>query len=716
MSKKKERKIKKIRRFSIISQYWIDSAILSIPITIAIIIFIASLPATDYRGDNIALNVAQAKIIDCVNNNYKTEKIDVIQKEIQDIIKDESCIKSTCIVDKNLNIIAPLSVNECSQKEIKENLSNVKFGEYGIANSKTINHQSTKVSDNITFDMYTPTEKTIDIEKEFIRKTNEIEDEIEINKIEIDVEDDGIYYDEIEEVNNNTLKNYFKMLFFKDEFYNPENLRIFGNISYSTQWNLCKTTFDDVFIAVEEEHRLPFFNFFRFCICLLVFIILYSIFAIWDTIKFILYFKRRKNLHKVIYTDSITGGNNREYFIDKAHKCISKKTNAAIVQLRMEKYRNYCTAYGTKEGENLLEELNSLLSKQISKREMVAHLEKSDFVLLLKFFNENQLKMRIKSIIKELEKCRPNQRLIFSAGCYTVSSKKDDINTGISHAGLALNSGSVANDNVCWFTDTMLEQQVWERRVEDDMQKAIDNHEFVVYLQPKYSTKKEELSAAEALVRWIHPEAGFIPPNKFIPIFENNGFITKLDDYMLTEVCKLQAKWQEEGKKLIPISVNVSRAHFTHEYLAEHICAIVNEYKIPHSCIELELTESAFFDDKQTLLGTVNKLKRMDFKISMDDFGAGYSSLNSLKELPLDIIKLDAEFFRGVDDINRANLIVSDTINLAKKLGMEIVAEGIETRDQVDFLAQQDCDLIQGYYFAKPLPINEFEERAYSNK
>ncbi len=333
-----------------------------------------------------------------------------------------------------------------------------------------------------------------------------------------------------------------------------------------------------------------------------------------------------------------------------------------------------------------------------------------------RYFDENQLNMRIKLIIKKLEQCRTDQRLIFSAGCYAISSKKDDINTDISHAGLALNNTSAVNDNVCWFTDTMLEQQVWERRVEDDMQKAIDNHEFVVYLQPKYSTKQEELSAAEALVRWIHPEAGFIPPNKFIPIFEKNGFITKLDDYMLTEVCKLQAKWQEEGKKLFPISVNVSRAHFTYEYLAEHICAIVNEYKIPHSCIELELTESAFFDDKQTLLSTVNKLKRMDFKISMDDFGAGYSSLNSLKELPLDIIKLDAEFFRGVDDINRANLIVGDTINLAKKLGMKIVAEGIETRDQVDFLAQQDCDLIQGYYFAKPLPINEFEERAYSEK
>ena len=259
----------------------------------------------------------------------------------------------------------------------------------------------------------------------------------------------------------------------------------------------------------------------------------------------------------------------------------------------------------------------------------------------------------------------------------------------------------------------MREEQVWERRVEDDMDRALAANEFKVYLQPKYSTKKEELSAAEALVRWIHPEFGFVSPAKFIPIFERNGFITKLDDYMLTEVSRLQATWMEQGKKLVPISVNVSRAHFTSPDLAEHICSIVDEYKVPHEFIELELTESAFFDDKQTLLDTVKKLKEFGFKVSMDDFGAGYSSLNSLKELPLDIIKLDAQFFRDIEDKKRADLIVCDTIKLAKKLGMQIVAEGIETREQVDFLAGQHCDLIQGFYFAKPLPVAEFEERAF---
>ena len=213
------------------------------------------------------------------------------------------------------------------------------------------------------------------------------------------------------------------------------------------------------------------------------------------------------------------------------------------------------------------------------------------------------------------------------------------------------------------------------------------------------------------MVRWIHPTEGFVAPYRFIPIFEKNGFVIQLDDYMITEVARQQAKWLSEGKQLVPISVNVSRVHFVREDLAEHICQLVDQFNVPHEYIELELTESAFFDDKGVLLNTIKKLKGYGFEISMDDFGAGYSSLNSLRELPLDVVKLDAGFFREEDESGRGKLIVGDTISLAKKLDMRIVAEGIETRDQVDFLAEMDCDLIQGYYYAKPMPDADFEKK-----
>ena len=182
---------------------------------------------------------------------------------------------------------------------------------------------------------------------------------------------------------------------------------------------------------------------------------------------------------------------------------------------------------------------------------------------------------------------------------------------------------------------------------------------------------------------------------------------------MIREVARQQAEWLSQGKEIVPISVNVSRIHFTREDLARHICGIIDEYNVPHDKIELELTESAFFDDKQILLNTVKELREYGFAVSMDDFGAGYSSLNSLKELPLDVVKLDAEFFRDTDEDGRGDIIVGDTIALAKKLDMKIVAEGIETREQVDFLATKECDLIQGYYFAKPMPLDEFEKLAF---
>ena len=475
-----------------------------------------------------------------------------------------------------------------------------------------------------------------------------------------------------------------------------------------------KTNLPNVNICFKSVYKLNAFQFNLISTVLLFFLVVLVFSTVFEITKLINLIHGRKRVNLLVTTDTVTGGYNKDYFIQKAGKEIARGRHSyAVVQLRLEKYRNYCTAYGIKQGENLLEELNTYMVSMLGKKEIVAHLEKSDFALLLSYQNEETLNIRVKNMMNILREKKGGQHLTFSAGICHVKSKYDDISLILSCAGIAVPKVLKIQDEIIWFNDSMKEEQVWERRIEDDMEKALENHEFQVYLQPKYSTKKEVLSAAEALVRWTHPVLGFISPGKFIPIFEKNGFILQLDDYMLESIAHLQAAWMDQGKKLVPISVNVSRAHFAKENLAEHICSIVDKFKVPHEYIELELTESAFFDDKAVLLTTVRKLKDFGFKVSMDDFGAGYSSLNSLKELPLDIIKLDAEFFRSVDDIERSNLIVGQTISLAKKLGMEIVAEGIETREQVDFLAKQDCDLIQGFYFSKPLPVAEFEERAF---
>lgn len=457
------------------------------------------------------------------------------------------------------------------------------------------------------------------------------------------------------------------------------------------------------------------YDFVMLIMSVILFGIMIAVFILYYLISFISVIVSMRKTTKILYTDMVTGGSNWLHFVKKGTGLLKRKSatqNYAVVHLKMRKYRSFCTCFGVNEGEILIEKLYQVLKKNIKQNETMAHRENAEFGLLLTYSDEKDLQTRIEALESELDAVLPKMKLYFAVGIYQVEHNEKDIEQLYNNALLACDMlGEEAENQIAFFDVEMNKQKLWERKVEDDMDAALANREFQVYLQPKISTAEEVLAGAEALIRWIHPKEGFIPPNKFIPIFEKNGFILKIDDYMLEEVSKQQAYWINQGRKVVPISVNISRAHFTREDLAEHICSIVDKYQVPHQVIELELTESAFFDDKKVLLQTVKKLRDAGFIVSMDDFGSGYSSLNSLKELQLDVLKLDADFFRGADVQERGLLIVSEVIDLAKKLNMKIVAEGIENREQVDFLTEQECDLIQGYFFAKPMPIKEFEEK-----
>lgn len=468
-------------------------------------------------------------------------------------------------------------------------------------------------------------------------------------------------------------------------------------------------------VYVLQNVKLYANDFFILLASAILFVVMIAVFMLYYLSSFISVIISMRKTNKVIYTDIITGGNNWLYFVKKGNKLLKKKAASngyAVIHIKMRKYRSFCTCFGVKEGELLIEKLYGVLKKKVRRNELMAYKENASFGLWVAYENDTQLCRRIEAITVALDDVLPKMKLYFAVGIYKVQKKDRDIEQLYNNALLACDMlGEEAENKIVFFDVEMNNRRLWERKVEDDMDAALARHEFQVYLQPKISTAQEDLAGAEALVRWIHPQEGFIPPNKFIPIFERNGFILKLDDYMLEEIAKQQAMWIGKGRKVVPISVNISRAHFAKEDLAEHICAIVDKYQVPHNVIELELTESAFFDDKETLLQTVKKLRDAGFPVSMDDFGAGYSSLNSLKELQLDVLKLDADFFRGEASQERGMVIVSEVIDLAKKLNMKIVAEGIESREQVDFLTEQECDLIQGYFFAKPMPITEFEEK-----
>ena len=476
---------------------------------------------------------------------------------------------------------------------------------------------------------------------------------------------------------------------------------------------------DGVEVLVLNNVSVYFSDFLMMGICIFLCSLLICMFVLYYLVSVISMVYSVRKTTKIIYTDMVTGGDNWLLFVKKGTALLKKnrrgKRNYAMVHLEMCKYRSFCTCFGVGKGQELIENFYNVLRKNIKRNEVVAHQENAEFGLLLTYADKAQLEERIWELENRLSSALPGMKVYFGVGVYLIQPGEQDVEQLYNNAMIACEMlGEEAENKTAFFDVEMNNQKLWERKVEDDMERALANREFQVYLQPKISTTEEALGGAEALVRWIHPKEGFIPPNRFIPIFEKNGFILKLDDYMLEEIARVQAAWLAEGRKLVPISVNVSRAHFTREDLAEHICAIVDKYQVPHNVIELELTESAFFDDKKVLLNTVQKLRAAGFPVSMDDFGAGYSSLNSLKELQIDVLKIDADFFRGADVEERGLLIVSEVIDLAKKLNMKIVAEGIESKEQVEFLTEQECDLIQGYFYAKPMPVNEFAQKYVS--
>lgn len=506
------------------------------------------------------------------------------------------------------------------------------------------------------------------------------------------------------------------------------------NIMEQSFWMQAQTDTEDYVVYVRATLQIEREDLFYICMIGAIAFLLLLIpltFLFINTLSTVFMQRRVTTL---LFMDHVTGGKNWLFFrdyVDRHLYNISTSRKAyALVNLQLDRYQNYCACYGVKDGEDLLESLDAFLEARMQKREVFARYANADFALLMQCegSNEEEYKAyctrRLRSLLAELTGLRPDQKIHFHAGVYLIPPAEPeegkrfrlrerlDVDQIFNYANSALEKGHTgSNAEISFFNQELLTERSWEHFIEDNMETALANGEFVVYLQPKYNPADNRLVGAEALVRWQHPEKGLIPPGKFIPFFEENGFITKIDDYMISEVAKLQAEWTIQKRKQIPVSVNISRAHFAQEGLAEHIAKLVDAYGPQHELIELEVTESAFFDDKDILIETVKQLKAMGFRVSMDDFGAGYSSLNSLKDIPLDVLKLDGEFFRGDDTDGRGRVVVREAIQLARNLNMRIVAEGIEHKEQVDFLADQGCDMIQGFYFAKPMPVEEFEKR-----
>lgn len=258
------------------------------------------------------------------------------------------------------------------------------------------------------------------------------------------------------------------------------------------------------------------------------------------------------------------------------------------------------------------------------------------------------------------------------------------------------------------YDNALRSNQRHKKDLEDNLRIAITNHEFVMFLQPKYDIETKEVHGAEALVRWVRPDGITVPPNDFIPLAEENGFVKEIDHFIWEEACKTIRNWIDKGKKPVPISVNVSRAHLENRDFITILNSYITRYDIPKNYLEIEITETIQNDNTDA---SIIALKQDGFTLLMDDFGSGYSSLKMINETPFDVLKIDRSFLTSFLDSNRGKKIIAHTINMSQDIGLDMIAEGVETTAQEEFLLANGCRYAQGYLFSRPIPLDEFEKK-----
>lgn len=423
--------------------------------------------------------------------------------------------------------------------------------------------------------------------------------------------------------------------------------------------------------------------------------------------------KQKEKLYKLAYVDKLTKLGNGNYFLEKGNLYLNEldfdKYKYYMIILDIDKFKTLNKKYGRKIGDKILIEIAKKLEKISNKKDMIiSRLVNDSFGILMKF--NNNIEEKIEEIIENLSDIEIEKRkynIILSVGIYELKKGEKNIfnildKTLIAHS----KAKGIYNKKYFIFNEKMEHKLVEEHEIETNMENAIINNEFKIYYQPKINAKTNKIVAAEALVRW-EKEDKIIMPNQFIPIFEKNGFIIKLDKYIYEKVCKDIAEWKEKNNKEINVSINVSKEHLVENFIEEYN-EIAESNNLDTNKIELEITESAGINDEIDLLSIMKEIKKYGFLISIDDFGTGYSSLNMLQNMPIDILKIDKSF------INQDKMLES-IILIAKKMNLKTVAEGVETEEQVEKLKKLGVDLLQGYFYSKPLPKTEFEKYIENN-
>lgn len=419
------------------------------------------------------------------------------------------------------------------------------------------------------------------------------------------------------------------------------------------------------------------------------------------------YWLQKKQLASLAYIDPLTNGPNYASFKEQMKK--KQGTSGYIISTDIYEFRIINNICGIQKGNEVLQHVWNILCRQLNEDELAAHIHADRFIF---FWSDNarlSLSERLARLNEETAQIAPElntPRVMLYMGIYHTDTP-EYTEEGYGCANQAKHAVKNRLDkNYSLYDEIDFQRWLDDHKLEDGFAEAIQNHRFEIWYQPKYSTKDQTLVSAEALVRWRDMDGSLIPPFKFIPLFEKNGMISILDEYVFDAVCAQQKQWETEGRTVLPVSVNISRSSLYYSTIVKKYASILNSYELPAQKIQLEITESAAVDNAD-ITTLIDQFHEIGFHLLLDDFGTGYSSLSALNQMHFDTLKLDKSLIDHIGDTNGEKLLYY-VIKLAQSLGLKITAEGVEDKSQFEFLRQLECDDIQGYYFSKPLPSADY--------
>lgn len=435
------------------------------------------------------------------------------------------------------------------------------------------------------------------------------------------------------------------------------------------------------------------------------------------------YLIRLRSMQKadlILQKDLLTNAYNFNPFLNVVNHrlMINPEQSYAMIYSDIQQFKLLNDNYGYQAGDEVLKNLAQIFLTVGGKDSILCRITGDKFALLIPYSTNEELEQKAKFILVLSKQIKSQDngfyKLNVIEGIYKME-KGDTAIVAVDRANIARkNAQKLHKENYVFYTKKMHEALIQQKKIEDVMEDALHNEEFIVYFQPKIDMSTSKICGAEALVRWMRPDIGLITPASFIPIFENNGFITQLDYYVLEKVCAHLRQKLDKGIRVLPISVNFSREHFKTSTLPDHLLETVEKYDIPPRLIEVEITESALVESDHYWLHILQRIRSLGFGLAMDDFGSGLSSLNLLCDLPFKILKIDKDFFHSKATHRKERIVISNIVRMAHELDMEVICEGVETKEQAQFLQSIGCFMAQGYYYDKPLPLDVFELKYYN--